>query len=271
MKNKPTAVIMPTYNERENIRRTISEIFKYCPHADILVVDDSSPDGTGQIADRLAREDGRVHVLHRKSKDGIGPAYLAGFSWALSREYELICEMDTDGSHRAGDLKLLLESAQKNPSAGLIIGSRRVGSGDVKNWAWYRDCISRAGSWYARHALGLKVRDMTAGFRVYRAEVLRSLPLKSVHANGYVFQVDMTRLVAAGGFEIKEVPIVFVERKYGKSKMGMKIVLEAMKMVTIWGIQRMLRLGARAVKIANSEKTAQNEKIGETAQKRKTA
>ncbi|WP_399552316.1 polyprenol monophosphomannose synthase [uncultured Bifidobacterium sp.] len=231
---------MPTYDERENLVPTIRGVLGNEPDVDVLVVDDASPDGTGELADRLAAKDGRVHVLHRTEKNGLGPAYLEGFAWALANGYDVVCEMDMDGSHRPEDLPRLLDPLGRHPAVDLVIGSRRVSGGRTENWPWYRDLISRGGSWYARRMLGLGVHDMTAGFRAYRASMLRRLDLSSVVSNGYVFQIDMTRRVAAAGGRIVEVPIVFLERIRGRSKMDSSIVSEAMRSVTVWGVRRRL-------------------------------
>ena len=238
-------VVMPTYNERENLRTTLDGVFAYNPGVDVLVVDDGSPDGTGELADRMARDNGHIHVVHRKGKGGLGPAYLAGFTWALDRGYDVVCEMDMDGSHRPQDLARMLRVIRCDRGVDLVIGSRRVPGGRTEGWPWYRDLISRCGSWYARLMLGIGVHDMTAGFRAYRADMLRSLDLRSVQANGYVFQIDMTRRVAAAGGRILEVPIVFPERRRGVSKMDSAIVAEAMRCVTVWGVARMRSACAR--------------------------
>lgn len=236
-----TLIVMPTYNEVANLKPTLSGIFAYAPEVEVLVVDDNSPDGTGRLAAFMGQGDHRIHVLHREAKNGLGPAYLAGFQWALERGYDLICEMDMDGSHRPEDFRRMLDVAITNPEVDLVIGSRRVPGGYTVNWPWIRDAISRGGSWYARTMLGLPIHDMTAGFRIYRAPMLARLGLDRVEANGYVFQVDMTRRVAAAGGVIREVPIVFVERVRGNSKMSSRIVAEAMVMVTKWGLGRLSR------------------------------
>ena len=236
-----TVIVMPTYNEVANLKTTLSGVFAHTPQVDVLIVDDGSPDGTGRLADFMAGGDARIHVMHREEKNGLGPAYLAGFRWALERGYDLICEMDMDGSHRPEDFRRMLDVATMNPDVDLVIGSRRVPGGRTVNWPWTRDMISRGGSWYARTMLGLPVHDMTAGFRIYRAPMLRRLDLDGVQANGYVFQVDMTRRVAAAGGVIREVPIAFVERIRGKSKMSSAIVVEAMWRVTQWGFARLRR------------------------------
>ena len=231
---------MPTYNERGNLEATLADVFAHNPHVHVLVVDDNSPDGTGEAADAMAARDARIHVLHRPGKEGLGPAYLAGFRHALAQGYDLICEMDMDGSHRGADLAALLETIRRNSQASLVIGSRRVPSGSAPNWPWYRNLVSRCGSWYARTMLALPVRDVTSGLRVYRAAMLRSLDLTHLDSNGYVFQIDMTRRVAAAGGTIVEVPITFDERAYGSSKMSAAIVVEALVRVTQWGLERLV-------------------------------
>jgi dolichol-phosphate mannosyltransferase len=236
-------VVMPTYNERENLDPTLSALLEWNPQVHVLVVDDASPDGTGEAADAMAASDQRVYVLHRAGKNGLGPAYLAGFDWALKRGYATLCSMDMDGSHRAQDLHAMLQVLRNRSGIDLVIGSRRVPGGRTEGWSRYRNWISRAGSWYARTMLGLGVRDMTSGLRAYRAGILRASDLRSVEANGYVFQIDMTRRVAAAGGGIAEVPIVFPERMRGRSKMGAGIVFEAMWRVTRWGMRRLFGRG----------------------------
>lgn len=232
-----TCVVMPTYNERENLTTTLGDVFSHNPQVHVLVVDDNSPDGTGQMAESMASADPRIRVLHRTVKEGLGPAYAAGFRYALAHDYEFVCEMDMDGSHRGVDLAAMLRAMLAHPEVSLVIGSRRVPGGSTPNWPWYRDLISRCGSWYARTMLALPVHDVTAGFRVYRATVLRALDLGEQRANGYVFQIDMTRRVAAAGGAMIEIPITFPERVRGSSKMSTAIVLEAMTKVTVWGVR----------------------------------
>lgn len=233
-------VVMPTYNEVENLNPTLTELLERNPRVDVLIVDDDSPDGTGRLADFMVQGDRRLHVLHRPGKQGLGPAYVQGFRWALARGYDVICEMDMDGSHRAEDLRRMLDVLARRPEVDLVIGSRRVPGGTTVNWPWPREMISRIGSWYARTMLGLRVRDVTAGLRAYRADCLHRLDLKGIEAGGYVFQVDMTRRVAAAGGMILEVPIVFIERIRGASKMSLGIIFEAMWRVTLWGFGRHL-------------------------------
>lgn len=274
-------VVMPTYNELDNLEPTLTALFERNPDVDVLIVDDNSPDGTGRLADVISRATrksavagthnaitehslqgnagistadlavanrvnrvtagSRLFVLHRAGKQGLGSAYLEGFAWALERGYDIICEMDMDGSHRPEDLRRILARIREDGDIDLVLGSRRVPGGTTRDWPWYRDAISRAGSSYARLMLGLKVRDMTSGFRAYRAPILRRLDLGSIDDNGYVFQIDMTRRVVAAGGTVVEVPIVFPERALGASKMDGSIVQEAMRKVTQWGVARMTK------------------------------
>jgi dolichol-phosphate mannosyltransferase len=245
-------VIIPTYNEREALPVQLAAVRAAAPDVDILVADDNSPDGTGAWADSVAAEDSQVHVLHRAGKAGLGAAYIAGFAWGIERGYDIIIEMDADGSHRAVDLPRLLEQAG---DADLVIGSRWVDGGSVVNWPWRRKFLSVNANRYVRLAMGLKVRDATAGFRAYRATTLALLDLASVESQGYCFQVDMTwRVIQAGG-RVVEVPITFVERELGVSKMSGDIIREALVKTTVWGAQRRWRqvTGAerRAEKAAN--------------------
>ncbi len=228
-------VIMPTYNEAENLRQSVTELFRYNEDVDLLIVDDNSPDGTGDLADEMAAESERIRVLHRAGKGGLGPAYLAGFAWGTEQGYQRLIEMDADGSHRSQDLPKLLAVAD---DAELVIGSRWIPGGRVINWPLHRKLISRIGNLYVNLMLGAGIKDMTAGFRVYKAEFLNSLDLETVSAFGYSFQVEMAwRTVKADG-KVVEVPITFVERTQGKSKMTTGIVIEALRLVTKWGIVR---------------------------------
>lgn len=229
-------VVVPTYNEAASIDGLIDGVRTTVPSAAVLIVDDASPDGTGQIADRRAAADPQVHVLHRDRKSGLGEAYLAGFTWALERDYERIAQMDADGSHRAADLPALLSA-----DADLVIGSRWVPGGRVQNWPWLRRAISRGGTRYAKAMLGLPVQDATAGFRAWNHRALASLHLDDVASQGYCFQIDMVRLAHDAGVRIVEVPITFVERTAGTSKMSGAIVREALWRVTLWGVVRWSR------------------------------
>ncbi|MEU9607889.1 polyprenol monophosphomannose synthase [Streptomyces sp. NPDC048057] len=226
-------VIIPTYNEAENIKKIVSRVRAAVPDADVLVADDNSPDGTGKLADELATADEQVHVLHRKGKEGLGAAYLAGFSWGLERDYGVLIEMDADGSHQPEELPRLLTALK---GADLVLGSRWVPGGRVVNWPKYREFISRGGSTYSRLFLGLSIRDVTGGYRAFRAETLRGLGLSEVASQGYCFQVDLARRAVALGYHVVEVPITFVERELGDSKMNRDIAVEALWRVAGWGL-----------------------------------
>lgn len=233
-----TLVIMPTYNEVLNIKSSVELLFEHNPEVHLLVVDDNSPDGTAtEVENLMPIFSDRLFLLKRSVKAGLGPAYLAGFAWAFERNYQRIAEMDADGSHRASDLVSLL--SQKDFD--LVIGSRWISGGSVVNWPLSRVLISRIGNLYTRIALGTKVRDMTAGFRVYRASLLKQLPLSDIASQGYSFQVEMAYQSARLNASIKEVPITFVEREHGVSKMSLAIVLEALWLVTKWGVARIFR------------------------------
>ena len=226
-------VVLPTYNERENLAAAVSRIVASVPRADILVVDDNSPDGTGRLADSLAADDARVHVLHRPAKQGLGAAYLAAFDWALQRGYTVVVECDADGSHRPEELPdLLLELADHD----LAIGSRWVEGGRVTDWPRSRMLLSRAGSFYARRMLRLKQRDVTGGYRAFRSGTLRRIGLETVTSQGYCFQIEMLWRVQRAGLRIAEVPITFADRQLGTSKMRWTIAAEALLRVTLWGI-----------------------------------
>jgi len=246
-------VVVPTYQERENIEPALDALGAHVPDADVLVVDDGSPDGTGQAAEAYAAAlvgpgaPRAVHVLHRTAKQGLGPAYVAGFGWALERGYDVVVEMDADGSHRAQDLPRLLAATD---AADLVLGSRWVPGGAVENWPWHRKVLSVGGNTYARLLLGIPLRDATGGFRAYRAELLRSLPLGEVASQGYCFQVDMAWRAVRAGARVVEVPITFVERVRGQSKMSRAIVLEALVAVTRWGMHERSRRAAGAFRRA---------------------
>ena len=231
-------VIIPTYNEREALPVQVAAVREAAPDVDILVADDNSPDGTGAWADAAAAADPQVHVLHRPGKAGLGAAYLEGFAWGLDQGYDVIVEMDADGSHRAVDLPRLLAKVGEGD---LVIGSRWVPGGSVVNWPWRRKFLSVNANRYVRFAMGLKVKDATAGFRAYTAPLLRSLDLAGVESQGYCFQVDMTYRAVLAGARIVEVPITFVERELGVSKMSGSIIREALVKVTVWGVQRRCR------------------------------
>ena len=235
-------VVVPTYDEAENIERVLENVLNAQPQVDVLVVDDGSPDGTADLVDAMAKSDTRIHVMRRAAKQGLGAAYRAGFAWGLERGYERLVEMDADGSHRAEDLGALLEASQ-HETADLVLGSRWIPGGGVVNWPWYRRWISRGGTWYAQVMLGLKVRDLTGGYRVFKRATLERLRYEEVVSQGYCFQIDMARRTAAAGMTIVEVPITFVERTHGRSKMSGAIVREALWRVTVWGFQRFLPSG----------------------------
>lgn len=230
-------VVTPTYNERENLEPLLSRLHDAVPDAHALVVDDASPDGTGELADKLAAADDRVRVLHRAGKAGLGAAYLAGFAEALRDGYQVVVEMDADGSHAPEDLPALLAALD---DADLVIGSRYVPGGRVVNWPAHREWLSRGGNLYSRLALGVPIRDITGGFRVFRRQVLEELALADVASQGYCFQVDMAWRAVQAGFRVREVPITFTERERGSSKMSHSIVAEALWRVTRWGANRIL-------------------------------
>ena len=228
-------VIIPTFNERENLPLILDRLRAAVPTAHVLVVDDGSPDGTGDIADQRAGDDPMIAVLHRTEKDGLGPAYFAGFEWGLAHGFEVLVEMDADGSHAPEQLPRLLGALDH---ADLVIGSRYVPGGSVVNWPKQREILSRGGNLYSRLALGVHVKDITAGYRVYRAAVIRAIPLHEVASHGYCFQVDLAWRAIRGGFRVVEVPITFTEREIGVSKMSGGIVREALVKVTVWGAAR---------------------------------
>lgn len=227
-------VVIPTYNEAEAIFETVSLVLALKPELNVLVVDDSSPDGTGAIVREAFATESRVELLTRKQKQGLGLAYLEGFQWAFSKGFDVVVEMDADGSHRAKDLALLLEASK---TVDLVIGSRWISGGEVENWPLIRKLISRIGNRYAKTMLGTRIWDMTSGFRVYRAEFLQKLVTESVSSHGYSFQVELAHRASKAG-SVVEVPITFVERVNGKSKMTLAIVLEALTKITFWGIKR---------------------------------
>jgi dolichol-phosphate mannosyltransferase len=240
------AVIVPTYNERENLEPIIARVRASVRDADILVVDDNSPDGTGEVADKLAAADSHVHAMHRQRKSGLGSAYIAGFGWALGRGYGVLVEMDADGSHDPAELPALLAALGH---ADLVIGSRWVPGGTVRNWPRSRELLSRGANTYARLMLGINIRDATAGYRAYRAGTLRAARLEEVLSRGYCFQIDLVLRALRCGLTVTEVPITFTERTRGASKMSKGVVAEAFWRVTQWGVTARLR-GQRAGKPA---------------------
>jgi dolichol-phosphate mannosyltransferase len=227
-------VIVPTYNEAENLEPIIERLQASVPTAHALVVDDGSPDGTGELADKLAQRNPRVHVLHRTAKSGLGPAYVAGFRWARARGYDVVVEMDADGSHAPEQLPQILAALD---SADLVLGSRYVPGGDVTDWPVHRLLLSRAGNRYTRWALRLPLRDATGGFRAARTDLIDRLPFDDVASQGYCFQVDWAWRAVRSGARVTEVPITFTERVLGRSKMSGSIVGEALVRVTVWGLQ----------------------------------
>jgi dolichol-phosphate mannosyltransferase len=229
------AVVIPTYNELANLETITGRLRAAVPAADILVVDDASPDGTGELADKLAAADDHIAVLHRAGKAGLGAAYIAGFGWALERGYGTLVEMDADGSHDPADLPRMLAALE---GADLVIGSRWVPGGVVVNWPRSRQLLSRGGNTYARLMLGIDVHDATGGFRAYRAGALRAIDLDQVESQGYCFQIDLTLRTVSAGLTVAEVPITFTERTLGASKMSRAIVAEALWRVTQWGVRR---------------------------------
>ena len=228
----PVWVVLPTYNERENLEPLVTAVRSVldgcAPDHTVLIVDDASPDGTGELADELAARDPRVRVLHRPRKDGLGQAYLAGFDVALAEGAELLVEMDADFSHDPSYLPALIGAAR---NADLVLGSRYVAGGGIRNWGRLRTFVSRGGCWYARMVLGLDVRDLTGGFKCFRRAVLEALDLRAIRSQGYAFQVELTYRALQLGFRVREVPIVFADRRVGQSKMSRRIVLEAIWMI----------------------------------------
>ena len=230
-------VIVPTYNERESLPVIISGIRHAEPDVHILIADDNSPDGTGEVADGLSAQDHLVHVLHRTVKAGLGAAYLDAFSWAKSNSYDVVVEMDADGSHRPADLTKILDALSSND---VVLGSRWIKDGRVVNWAKSREVLSRGGNLYTRMWLGIGIRDATGGFRAYRMSALDVMNIEQVESQGYCFQVDMAWRAVKANLRVAEVPITFVERELGESKMDGSIVKEALWRVTQWGIEKRL-------------------------------
>ncbi|WP_457034295.1 polyprenol monophosphomannose synthase [Kitasatospora sp. P5_F3] len=230
-------VIIPTYNEAENVERITARVRAAVPEAHILVADDNSPDGTGDIADKLAAADDHLHVLHRKGKEGLGAAYLAGFHWGIDHGYQVLVEMDADGSHQPEELHRLLTALR---TSDLVLGSRWVPGGAVVNWPRSRLLLSRGGSLYSRLMLDVPIRDVTGGYRAFRKETLQGLGMDQVASAGYCFQVDLAWRAVKAGYKVTEVPITFVERELGASKMSRSIVVEALWRVTAWGVSARL-------------------------------
>ncbi|NYD41887.1 polyprenol monophosphomannose synthase [Nocardioides panaciterrulae] len=238
-------VVIPTYNEAENLAWIVGRLRRAQPDVDVLVVDDDSPDGTGRLADELAAGDPAVQVLHRTAKGGLGAAYLHGFAHALEAGYDVVGEMDADGSHQPEQLDRLLEALR---DADLVIGSRWVPGGSVVNWPRSRELLSRGGNLYVRVLLGVGVRDATAGYRLFRRATLEKIDLASVRSTGYVFQTDLVARTLAAGLTVREVPIEFVERIRGDSKMSGAVAAESLRRITVWGARERVAQVRRAVR-----------------------
>lgn len=239
-------VVIPTYNESENLRPIVDRVRAAVPEADILIADDNSPDGTGAIADELAAADAQIHVMHRAGKEGLGAAYIAGFGWAHEHGYDAVVEMDADGSHAPEELPRLLDALR---NADAVIGSRWTRGGKVVNWPLRRLLLSQCGNFYTRIVLGMGVKDATGGYRAYRMTVLEKIDVASVASQGYSFQVELTWRTHLHGFKIVEVPITFAEREHGASKMSGSIVKEALWRVTAWGVRARRDAIRRALKL----------------------
>lgn len=238
-------VVIPTYNEADNVRRITGRVRSAVPEVEILIADDNSPDGTGEIADELAAADDHIHVLHRPGKQGLGAAYVAGFDWARERGYDAVVEMDADGSHAPEELPRLLDAAR---TSDVVIGSRYVPGGKLVNWPVHRLALSRGANMYVRLLLGMPVSDATGGYRVYRMSVLEKIDYATVTSQGYSFQVELSWRAHREGFRITEVPITFTERAHGASKMSPAIVREALWRVTVWGARARREAVARAIR-----------------------
>lgn len=255
----PILVIIPTYNEMENVERITARVRTAVPEAHILVADDNSPDGTGRIADELAAADDHIHVLHRLGKEGLAAAYMAGFAWGLERGYDVLIEMDADGSHKPEQLPAMLDALR---DADLVLGSRWIAGGEVVNWPKSREYLSRGGNLYTRIALDVPLHDATGGYRVFRASTLRALELHNVASQGYCFQVDMARRCVQSGLRVTEVPITFVEREFGTSKMNGSIVREALWRVTVWGAQERAAKARAAVRRRRDSRAQRRSRTG---------
>ena len=239
---KRRLVVIPTFNEAGNIKSLIDQLFTAIPGVEVMVVDDGSPDGTALICKGLQEKNKNLHLIERHSKSGIGSAYRMAFVWALEQGFDEIVEMDADGSHQVTDLLRMIDAKTMNPDVGLIIGSRWIRGGKTVNWSRSRELLSRLANRYVRIALGMGVNDSTAGFRIYSAQTLRKIDLGHIRSEGYSFQIEMTRAAHKSGAVIMEVPITFKERENGVSKMSKNIVREAMFLVTVWGLKRLLRI-----------------------------
>ena len=241
-------VIIPTFNERESLAAIVGRVRSSVPEVEILIIDDNSPDGTGAIADELAAAEPKVQVMHRLGKEGLGAAYLAGFSWALQNSFDVVVELDADGSHQPEQLPRLLAALR---GADLVLGSRWIAGGGTENWSKGREILSRGGNFYTRTMLGVPLHDATGGYRAFRADTLRKLDLHDVASQGYCFQVDLAWRAVQRGLVVTEVPITFVERAAGTSKMSQRIVVEALWRVTVWGFDD---------RVTRIRRTAQNKR-----------
>ncbi|MGL5406839.1 MAG: polyprenol monophosphomannose synthase [Propionibacteriaceae bacterium] len=249
MTDKRVLVIIPTYNEVENIKPITERLRNAAPEAHILIADDNSPDGTGALADELAAADNHIHVNHRKGKEGLGAAYLDSFQWGLDQDYEIIVEFDADGSHQPEQLHLLLDAI--DAGADMVKGSRWIRGGSVVNWPKRREFLSRGGSVYIQVMLGMPYRDITGGFNAFRADVLRDIMTERIDRKGYGIQRDLTWNAHRKGYKIVEVPIEFIERVHGDSKMNKTVMVEAIKTTTMMGLQhrgKQLKEAGKAVK-----------------------
>ncbi len=226
---KRVLIITPTYNEQDNLPMFVESLHQVMPHAEVLIVDDASPDGTGALAERMAAKDARMHVLHRAGKLGIGSAYVEGFRWALVRDYDIVCQMDTDLSHDPKHLPAFVLAIEQG--ADIVLGSRNIHGGRVEGWGLGRHLLSKGGSLYSRVILGLPIRDLTSGYKAFHKRALQKLPLDTVHSEGYAFQIEMTYRAIQQGLRVVESPIVFVDRRAGQSKMSGKIFWEAIFVV----------------------------------------
>jgi len=239
---KRRLVVIPTYNEAGNIKSLVELLFSSIPQCEVMVVDDGSPDGTGLIIKAMKDGNARLHLIERPTKSGIGSAYRMAFVWALEQRFDEVIEMDADGSHQVSDLLRMIDVKTMNPETDLVIGSRWIKGGKTVNWSRSRELLSRIANRYVRVMLGLGVHDSTAGFRIYSSRILRKIDLGHIRSEGYSFQIEMTRAAYKAGAVIREVPITFKERANGVSKMSKKIVREAMFLVTVWGLKRVLRV-----------------------------
>ncbi|GAC1379169.1 MAG: polyprenol monophosphomannose synthase [Marmoricola sp.] len=243
-------VVIPTYNEAENIRLILDRLRAAQPSCDVLVVDDGSPDGTGAIADEYAARDSSIHVLHRTVKEGLGAAYLEGFAWALDQGYDVIGEMDADGSHQPEQLQRLIDALA---SSDLVIGSRYVPGGSVVNWPLRRKLLSKGGNTYIRALLGVGIHDVTAGYRLFHRDTLLAIDLAQVESTGYVFQADLAYRTLQAGLTVREVPIQFIERERGKSKMSADVATESLRLITAWGLAQRRARRRSASKARNTD------------------